>query len=332
MKRLAPYACALLAAASLPAGAQQLRAYAGAVAGQVNGPGNCGTYGPSIPSWSAGLTLPTDGIAGCGVQGGEDNQTAAAGTVTASQSVQGPVPGGTYSGRAAARASYGSLGVASQGLMTGGINGGGTMAQSASFASFSDRLTITSPQVAPGQALQGRFQWTVDGSLTTVGVLPFTVFASLQLSTRVDGRNESPDFGLIQSNTPTPFYSPAPQFLQNDFSIGPGVAAGSATVQSAFVYPLQAGTEFLLEVALRDVVRPCCFGASAETSFMNTAQLSGIRLYNGAGQEITDFSISSASGTLYTREGVLAVPEPGSATMALAGVLLLLARVRRQRR
>jgi hypothetical protein len=332
MTRLAPLACALLVAAALPAGAQQLRAYAGAVAGQVNGPGNCGTFGPSIPDWSAGLTLPLDGIAGCGVQGGEDNHVAAAGTVTASQSTHGPVPDGTYSGRAAARAAYGQLGVASQGLMTGGINGGGTLAQSASFASFSDRLTITSPQVAPGSALQARFQWTLDGSLSAVGVPPFTVFASVQLSTRVNGRNESPDFGLFQSNTPMPFYSPAPQFLQNGFSIGPGFATGSATVQSAFLYPLQADTAFTLEVALRDVLRPCCFGASAETSFLNTAQMSGIRLFDGFGQEITGFSISSASGTLYTRDGVLAVPEPGTAALALAGALWLLARVRRRLR
>src|ERR671921_778697 len=62
-------ASALLAAAPMHA---QLRANAGVVAGNAQfGPQfQCATSGPTIgPPWFAGLTLPTEGIAACGLSG-----------------------------------------------------------------------------------------------------------------------------------------------------------------------------------------------------------------------------------------------------------------------
>lgn len=68
--------------ASGAASAQALQAYAGAVAGVAQGTGGifaCATSGPTIgDGWFAGLRMPTEGFAGCNLQGGIQNQTGTA--------------------------------------------------------------------------------------------------------------------------------------------------------------------------------------------------------------------------------------------------------------
>ncbi len=333
MTRLTPVLALLCATAAVApqAHAQSLRAYAGAVAGQVSGPGNCGTYQASIPEWSAGLTLPLGGIAGCGLAGGEDNRTGARGPLAAAQSAFGPAVEGTYQGSSSARADYGALGVAASGTMTGGINGAGTRHESASFASFSDRLTFTSPLAADGQSLKLLFGWSVSGTLSAQGNPPFGQFAYTRLSTRIDGRNQSDDFGVLVSIGGDPFYSPAPKFIENGFTIGGGQISGAGRVQSQFLYDVQAGTPFTLEAALRTSVAPCCYGTTMTSSFLQSAELSSIRVFRN-GVELTDFSIDAASGSLYTAGGVVPVPEPGAGLLALAGLTFVAARIRRLRR
>lgn len=323
------FACLAAAAAAPQADAQSLRAYAGAVGGQVSGPGNCGTYRMSIPEWSAGLTLPLDGIAGCGLAGGEVDHLGSRGTLSAQQGVDGQVPDGRYQGSASARAAYGSLGVAADGLMTGAVNGGGTRHQSAALASFSDRLTLTSPGVADGQSLQLLFGWTISGSLQSQGQPPYGQFANVTLSTRINGIDTSDDFGVYLSIGGNPFYSPAPRFVENGFTIADGGLSGSGRVQSQFLYTVQAGSAFTFEAALRTSVQPCCFGATLSTDFLQSAHLSSIRVFRN-GTELGDFAIDAASGALYGAGGVTPVPEPGAGLLALAGLALVGWRARRR--
>lgn len=310
--------------------AQVLRAYAGAVAGQITGGNGCSTYASSIPEWGAGLSVPLGGITACGWQGGEDDHSAARGPVTASQGATGRAVDGSFTGSASSRADYGSLGVAARGTMTGGINGGQTGRQAAAFASFSDQLTFTSPAVADGQSLQLLFGWTVSGSLSGSGVPPYSQFANVVLSTRINGVNTSDDFGVYLSGGGNPFYSPAPKFVENGFTIGDGGISGSGRVQSQFLYTVQAGTAFTLEAALRTSVLPCCYGTTMESDFLQSAHLGSIRVFRN-GVELSDFTIDAASGSLYTAGGVVPVPEPGAGLLALAGLAVVAARVRRTR-
>jgi hypothetical protein len=64
---------------------------------------------------------------------------------------------------------------------------------------------------------------------------------------------------------------------------------------------------------------------NATNDFSTTATLTGISVVDGAGHPVTDFSISSASGTAYGPNGVGggAVPEPGTAWLAGLGMAAL---------
>jgi hypothetical protein len=118
------------------------------------------------------------------------------------------------------------------------------------------------------------FGWTVSGSLSAQGVPPFGQFACARLSTRINGANQSDDFGVLISIGGDPFYSPAPRFIENHFTIGGGQVSGSGRVQSQFRHDVQAGTPFTFEAALRSSVSPCCCGATMESSFPQSAHLS----------------------------------------------------------
>ena len=147
---LAITASALLAASPVHA---QLRANAGVVAGNARfGPQfQCATSAPTIGApWFAGLTLPTEGIAACGLSGMVDDRMGIAGPLTAVASASGPMAStGAFTGTAKARASYWDLGVAASGTATGDLSSA-TYHQAAAYASFAEDLTFTSPSVLNG--------------------------------------------------------------------------------------------------------------------------------------------------------------------------------------
>jgi hypothetical protein len=65
---------------------------------------------------------------------------------------------------------------------------------------------------------------------------------------------------------------------------------------------------------------------NATNDFSTTATLTGISVVDGLGHPVTDFSITSASGTAYGPNGVEgspAVPEPGAAWLAGLGLAAL---------
>jgi len=166
--KLSNHRSLLLATASLALiarafGAPSVRTITDVWGGTSNGniAQGCTTFGP-IPDLSAffnGSGFRTlGGNTASGFTGVTSDQTATSGALLVNQ-VLPPVSidssGSSFSGAAGARASFNSLGVSAQGVLTG--NTSGTSASVATGAAFfQDTLTATSPQIAPSAAGSAR--------------------------------------------------------------------------------------------------------------------------------------------------------------------------------
>lgn len=319
-------------AALAPAHADSLRAYAGVVAGQARigeiGPFSCATSGPTIGNgWFAGLVLPTEGIAACGLVGGADDQGAAAGPLHASFNATGPmaIPGGTYTGSAEARADYWRLGVSAAGVANGTLNSA-VYHQSHAFASFTLPVTMNKPGIATGTPGTVDFSFLLEGLMTSNALLPFTQQADLSLGIRVNGAFIWDIFRATVVSNDLPFVRGGATGLPGAFTLAPGSLTGSATVTSNANFGIQWGVPFDLEVAMIANVYPCCQGSSLTVDFLNTASLAGISA-TAAGQAVSDFTVFTPSGPLVGPAGL--VPEPSTGLLSLAGAALLLAMRRR---
>jgi hypothetical protein len=72
--------------------------------------------------------------------------------------------------------------------------------------------------------------------------------------------------------------------------------------------------------------------SAGEVEFLTSVKLTGIEVLGPSGQPLDAFSIGSGSGSLYDRNGVVPVPEPGTLVLMIAGVLgLALLHARRAR-
>lgn len=330
--RLAGIATTLAMVSLAGAQAAELQAYAGAVGGITvatgGGPFACATSGPTIGrGWFAGLSLPTEGFAGCSLGGGIVDKTAASGPLTAQQSVTAPVSGGSFTGQASTRADYGRLGVAASGSMTG-TTSSSTYHQAAAFARFQDTLTLSAPGIAPGTAGSIDFAFLIEGMLQSLPHAPFTqqadVALGIRVGTGVGNAARAPWFSFMGTvvNDGTPYLRGGGTGLPGSFVVAPGSFSGSAEVLSTANFGFTWGEPFEVEVAFLTSLAPCCSGASLASSFLSTAQLSGITARVG-GSAIGGFTVTSASGTGYGPQGLLPVPEPATLALWAGGLLLL---------
>lgn len=315
---------ALVLSASVQA--NELQAYAGAVAGQASGIGAfaCATSGPTIGNgWFAGITLPIEGFAGCHLAGGIDNQLAAGGSLLATQSASAALGNGSFNGQALARADYGRLGVAASGTMTGSTSSF-SYHEAAGFARFEDTLTLHAPGVAAGTTGSVNFAFLIDGLMNNSPNPPYSQQADVALGIRVNGAPGGIWYsfmGTVNGNG-MPYLRGGSSGLPGGFVSGPGSFAGAAEVTSTADFQFLWDVPFTLEVGFTTIVRPCCLGATMSADFSQTALLTGI-LARAGGQAVADFTVESASGTGYGPGGLLPVPEPGSVWLMLAGVALL---------
>jgi hypothetical protein len=326
----------LLAARNSPALGAELEAYAGAVAGRPSGQGQfaCATSGLTIPEWSAGIDLPTEGFAACSLAGGIDDRIRPSGPVAALQSVSGPVPSGTFSGSASARADYGLLGVYANGNMTGA---GGFFSETAAFARFKDEMTISSPSVPAGTAGIVNFSFVMHGTMVNAPSMGYGQTLNTFLDVRVGGSS-----GLIWPTFIADDYSNTTPYVRGGATGVPGTlvvallnVSGSTELTTTGNFSFTWGVPFIVEAALDTRAPTCCFGASLTSDFYDVTRLSGIHPSLTTGPEITDFTVTSGSGTHYTAAGVSAVVVPVPAMPRglawVAGALLLGAGVLRLR-
>ena len=68
----------------------------------------------------------------------------------------------------------------------------------------------------------------------------------------------------------------------------------------------------------------------AEANFLNTVTLTGIKILDANGNQITTFQITSGSGLQYAAAGI--VPEPAASALLGGGLLTLALAARRRRR
>ncbi|PZP29037.1 MAG: hypothetical protein DI603_17630 [Roseateles depolymerans] len=334
-------ALALLAALALPTAnaTPQLHAGAGAIGGLGTGDigAGCTTYGApaSVQAFFGsgyGLALPGGGVAACGYSGGWTQQLVASGTAASTASV-GPVilgnPGfaGFYTGSADASAQFTALRAGARGAYSAGLPGGQTALSDASGAAwFTDNLTLSSPLVVPFSAGFVGYRFEFSGSLAATGTpMPYYFGEALaQLAFQHEG---GPIYGIAQAytrrgelGTATSVGHPLPGWTGAVGSVSGGGFVDTLDILLPFPIVFGQPWELTLGLAAR------AYGESA-AEFLSTARFVGLDVFDAQGNRITDFTLTSASGTDY----LAPVPEPASAVLLLAGIGLAGAMVRRKR-
>jgi len=323
-----------LAAAWPLAGAASLRTVTDVWGGSGNGSiaAGCTTYGP-IPDllafFNGGGFRVLGGNVACGYTGVTSDQTAATGPLLAQQTLA-PVAldlaGSRFQGAAGARAAYGSLGVSARGTLVG-QTGGTTATVAVGAAFFQDTLSASSPHVAPSAPGFVRYVFSVDGQLSASAAQHG--LASLQLNLQ---QAAGPVFGLARLAAEAPALGTVSAIDRGagTWLLGAGTVAGAgdfgSTVHVPFFgdvdLPMVWGAPWAVQVGLL-----ASTGRSADASFLASARLVDIQLFDGAHQRITDATLSAASGTDYL--AAAAVPEPGRAALCLGGLAVLALRARR---
>jgi hypothetical protein len=314
--------------------AASLDTYTGIVAGAGNGSmaGGCTSFGPPTELRSfftfAGPSVPTGGIASCGYVGGIDHLSSAGGQLTGSKSLGpvllgNPANGVTYTGAADSVATYGSLGASASGTFAGGLPSDSQLAlfEGAGAAKFSDTLTATSPLVASASAGFVRYQFNVHGSMSILGAQKAYYFGETYMVLDLQ-QQSGPVYEILNSHARrgsvgTISNGPPPA----GWTAGVGTLSGQSTFYSQML-PMNWGQAWDVKVGLL----AWAYGEAA-SSFLGTAKLTGIDLFDANGVKVTQFDLVSASGTNYLQP----VPEPATQALMLSGLLGLAATVRRMR-
>ncbi len=229
--------------------------------------------------------------------------------------------GGSYTGSSSARADYWSLGGSAQGTATGGTSSF-TYHAAASFASFTDTITLNKSGIAAGTPGAITFGFLVEGVMNSLPNAPYTQQLDAALGIRVDGRFIWDAFRATATNLEVPYVRGGATGLPGNFVLGPGSLSGSALVTSTANFQFQWGVPFTVEVALRLNSGPCCYGTSQSADFFNSAVLKGIDAY-GPGGKVDGFEVLTESGARIGAEGLLpAVPEPGTWALVWSGLMV----------
>jgi len=313
---------AACAAAPQAGAAPSLEAITGVVGGAGGGssPLGCGTFGPvpELSFFTFNTLAPLGGYGPCGYSGGYTTATSPSGPLSRHASL-GPVilgppgpPGSTgyFDGTADARASYGSLGAAAHANIAGGVPGSSlALFESTGAATFSDTLTASSASMANGSAGTVRYTFSVDGSLTSLGTPGAFLFGETYAALDVQHLG-GPVYELMNAHVRRGGLG---TISNNPPPAGWVTSTGSLSGGSTFAIdmPMVWGQPWDLKVGLL----AWAYG-TADSSFLSTAELTGLELFDAGHNPVTTFSITAASGTHYAA----AVPEPSTVVLMLAGL------------
>ncbi|MBD9356044.1 hypothetical protein [Methylomonas albis] len=309
---------------SAPQAYAELNAYAGVVGGGGSIAQGCTSYSPAFSGifTFGGVSVPVGGIGPCGYSGGVSSVSAATGPLTYTKSLS-PVslgnPGsGYFDGKGDSIANYGKLSASAHAAISGGIPGypTGGLFESTGAAQFSDTLTASSSQVADLSNGFVRYQFAVDGSLTSLGTpAPYFFgenYAVLDVQNQggplyevLNAHARRGDLSTISNTTP-----PA------GWTAGIGSLSGSSTFYSLDL-PIVWDQPWSVQIGLLAWAH-----GTADSSL--TAKLTGIELFDINHQQITNFTLNAASGTHY----LTSVPLPPSVLLMLSGLIAVAMRSR----
>jgi hypothetical protein len=300
----------------------------------AGGESSCGTYQTPQPVLNffggIGSSIPTGGLAPCGVAGSTNLLTQPGGTLIDSASLDNiPITttfsSGFFSGTSNAYAQHGKIGAAATASFSGQTDSN-TVAGASSFGLFRETFTLApDANHAAGTAGQIVFQFTIDGELSVNALgSPTSADATTMLNYQKDsgtifniflGRvGSSQNIVSIPSGDASNFVGP---------NVVPGVSSSisGSGIANTFSIPFLYGVAFDLSVGLAATTHVS--RAEGIASFLTTALLTGISVFDGFGA-IADFEIGSGSGTLYDANGVhltTTVPAPSAVAIFVLAVV-----------
>ncbi len=305
-------------ALTVPAHAASLEAFAGVIAGLNECPGGgapAGMYA-FFGNQGFGIGAGGNGISDCSLSGGINDIFQAVGPAQTAYNLNytggfGGL-GSTYSGTANATANYGYVSASISGALSGPDRANG-VAESAAYGITSDTWNIGGGTGTGYAALT--FGLDAEGSLTN----PVSGALAAEVNVQVgSGTLET----IFYAGVGTGYSFAHDHTAANIADCVLGTNSFSCTNVSITtgLLPVTFGTMEDFNLGALIVADP---GAGVSTDPDLT--LTGIQIYDAAGDPISNFTIASGSGTLYGPDGVESVPgnAPEPATFLLTGGALL---------
>ena len=352
-KRLVMIAAAVAGMTLFPASARaELETFVMGTTGQSN----YSTYGAPKPvddnfsNWGGSLPTNPAGLAASGISGTYRVKTSAVAAlsdaITSSGTGRSNFGPWTYSGSAATNAGYGALGSESHAVLSGNSDNA-TVNNAESYAIMRDSLSPTSPGVAAGSNGTMRLAVTVGGAMSVSGR------GDVGMILRYDTGAPRPGYATINQTllesslviygNGYSVYGPHSSFgsyvtpAGMNLHVGAITASGSptdlsfggvTTVYATLPVTYGAATDFRMGMLTWAGVGNG--DGTMDSAWAHTARISGIEMFDSAGNPVKDFSITSGSGTAYTASGVAVVPEGGTLVLSLAAAGAVVVRRRRK--